>query len=47
MVGVVIPPYDHDALLAAGAAAVFPPGTAVAGAAVDLLDVLKSDESSD
>ena len=39
-VGGVIPPDDHDALLAAGAAAVFPPGTVVATAAVDLLDAL-------
>ncbi len=40
VVGGVIPPDDHDALLAAGASAVFPPGTVVATAAVDLLDVL-------
>ena len=47
VVGGVIPPGDHDALLAAGAAAVFPPGTVVAKAAVDLIDTLKSDGSSD
>ncbi|SUZ80719.1 uncharacterized protein METZ01_LOCUS33573 [marine metagenome] len=40
VVGGVIPPADHDVLLAAGAAAVFPSGTVVTEAAVDLLDWL-------
>jgi methylmalonyl-CoA mutase len=33
----VIPPQDYDALRAAGAAAIFPPGTVLADAALDLL----------
>jgi methylmalonyl-CoA mutase len=36
----VIPQQDLAALLAAGAAAVFPPGTVIAEAAVELLDRL-------
>ena len=40
VVGGVIPQQDHAALLAAGAAAVFPPGTVIAEAAVELLDRL-------
>lgn len=40
VVGGVIPPDDHESLLAAGASAVFPPGTVIAEAAVDLLDAL-------
>ena len=40
VVGGVIPPADHDVLLAAGAAAVFPSGTVGTEAAVDLLDWL-------
>ncbi|WP_028848856.1 methylmalonyl-CoA mutase [Thermocrispum agreste] len=40
VVGGVIPPQDHDALREAGAAAIFPPGTVIADAAVDLLDKL-------
>ncbi|WP_028851149.1 methylmalonyl-CoA mutase [Thermocrispum municipale] len=40
VVGGVIPPQDHDALRAAGAAAIFPPGTVIADAAVDLLEQL-------
>ncbi len=39
-VGGVIPPADHDALRDAGAAAIFPPGTVVAEAAVELLETL-------
>jgi len=35
--GGVIPPQDYDALYKAGAAAIFPPGTVIAEAAVDLL----------
>ncbi|MFI6632926.1 methylmalonyl-CoA mutase [Nonomuraea fuscirosea] len=37
VVGGVIPPGDHDELRAAGAAAIFPPGTVIADAALDLL----------
>jgi methylmalonyl-CoA mutase len=40
VVGGVIPPQDYDALRAAGAAAIFPPGTVLADAAQDLLRVL-------
>ncbi len=39
--GGVIPPQDFDALRAAGAAAIFPPGTVIADAAVELLDELR------
>ncbi|WP_436532001.1 methylmalonyl-CoA mutase [Actinoplanes sp. HUAS TT8] len=35
--GGVIPPQDYDALREAGAAAIFPPGTVLADAAIDLL----------
>ncbi|MDM4719556.1 cobalamin-dependent protein [Micromonospora sp. WMMA1363] len=37
IVGGVIPPQDFPALRAAGAAAIFPPGTVIAEAALDLL----------
>ncbi|WP_020498512.1 methylmalonyl-CoA mutase [Sciscionella marina] len=37
VVGGVIPPGDFDALREAGAAAIFPPGTVIADAAIDLL----------
>ena len=40
VVGGVIPPQDVPELLAAGAAAVFPPGTVIAEAAKQLLDTL-------
>ncbi|MFS2293246.1 MAG: methylmalonyl-CoA mutase [Actinomadura sp.] len=40
VVGGVIPPDDFDALRAAGAAAIFPPGTVLADAALGLLDQL-------
>jgi methylmalonyl-CoA mutase len=40
VVGGVIPPQDFDELRAAGAAAIFPPGTVIADAAQDLLRVL-------
>ncbi|HEX6866115.1 MAG TPA: hypothetical protein VF122_02675, partial [Caulobacteraceae bacterium] len=40
VVGGVIPPQDFDALTKAGAAAIFPPGTVIAEAAIDLLDKL-------
>jgi methylmalonyl-CoA mutase len=42
VVGGVIPPQDFDALRAAGAAAIFPPGTVIAEAADGLLDQLES-----
>ncbi|MFC4120148.1 methylmalonyl-CoA mutase [Nonomuraea zeae] len=42
VVGGVIPPGDHDELRAAGAAAIFPPGTVIADAALGLLDELRS-----
>lgn len=37
IVGGVVPPQDYDALHAAGAEAIFPPGTVVADAAADLI----------
>lgn len=40
VVGGVVPPQDVPALLEAGAAAVFPPGTVIATAAISLLDSL-------
>jgi methylmalonyl-CoA mutase len=40
VVGGVIPPQDFDELRAAGASAIFPPGTVIAEAAQDLLRVL-------
>jgi methylmalonyl-CoA mutase len=40
VVGGVIPPDDVQPLLDAGAAAVYPPGTVLADAALDLLDKL-------
>jgi len=42
VVGGVIPPQDFEALRAAGAAAIFPPGTVIAEAAAELLDQLAS-----
>ncbi|GAA4938577.1 methylmalonyl-CoA mutase [Streptomonospora halophila] len=42
-VGGVIPPADHGALYEAGAAAIFPPGTVIAEAAVGLLETLESE----
>ncbi|WP_219464109.1 methylmalonyl-CoA mutase [Nonomuraea rhizosphaerae] len=41
VVGGVVPPGDFDELRAAGAAAIFPPGTVIADAALDLLADLK------
>ena len=41
VVGGVIPPQDFAALRAAGAAAIFPPGTVIAEAATELLDALE------
>jgi methylmalonyl-CoA mutase len=40
-VGGVVPAADYDALKCAGAGAIFPPGTVIAGAAVELLDALE------
>jgi methylmalonyl-CoA mutase len=40
VVGGVVPPQDYDALKTAGAEAIFPPGTAIAGAADTLLSAL-------
>jgi methylmalonyl-CoA mutase len=40
VVGGVVPPQDYDALRAAGAAAIFPPGTVIADAAMDLMTTL-------
>jgi methylmalonyl-CoA mutase len=40
VVGGVIPPQDFDALRAAGAAAIYPPGTVIAEAAIELLAAL-------
>jgi methylmalonyl-CoA mutase len=37
VVGGVVPPHDYDALYAAGASAIFPPGTVIADAAEKLL----------
>ncbi len=42
VVGGVIPPQDFDALYEAGAAAIFPPGTVIAEAAIELLDKLNT-----
>lgn len=42
VVGGVIPPGDFEELYAAGATAIFPPGTVIADAAVDLLKTLAS-----
>ncbi|GAA2382192.1 methylmalonyl-CoA mutase [Dactylosporangium salmoneum] len=42
VVGGVIPPQDYDELRAAGAAAIFGPGTVIADAALNLLEVLRS-----
>jgi len=43
VVGGVVPPQDYDALHAAGARLIFPPGTTVADAAVAILDALNLD----
>nr|WP_155981623.1 methylmalonyl-CoA mutase [Nocardia sp. BMG111209] len=43
IVGGVIPPGDFDELYAAGAAAIFPPGTVIADSAIDLLQKLAAD----
>ncbi|CAM2767095.1 methylmalonyl-CoA mutase [Skermania piniformis] len=43
VVGGVIPPGDFEALYAAGAAAIFPPGTVIADAAIGLLEKLRAE----
>jgi methylmalonyl-CoA mutase len=43
IVGGVIPPGDFDELYEAGAAAIFPPGTVIADAAIDLLKKLATE----
>jgi methylmalonyl-CoA mutase len=43
VVGGVVPPQDRDALLQAGARAIFPPGTVIAEAAADLLAKLSAE----
>ncbi|MCZ7627650.1 MAG: cobalamin-dependent protein [Microthrixaceae bacterium] len=40
VVGGVVPPQDYDELRAAGAAAIFPPGTVIADSARELLEKL-------
>jgi methylmalonyl-CoA mutase len=40
VIGGVIPPQDYPALFEAGVAAIFPPGTVIAEAAIDLLEKL-------
>jgi len=40
VVGGVVPPRDYDALMQAGAEAIFPPGTVIADAAEKLLKSL-------
>jgi methylmalonyl-CoA mutase len=47
VVGGVIPPDDHPALKAAGACAVFGPGTVIAEAAGSLLDLLEADAAGE
>ncbi|MCK6502639.1 methylmalonyl-CoA mutase [Myxococcota bacterium] len=43
VVGGVVPPQDHEALYAAGACAIFGPGTVIGQAALELLGVLEAD----
>ncbi|MEU3625435.1 methylmalonyl-CoA mutase [Amycolatopsis coloradensis] len=45
VVGGVIPPQDYEELRAAGAAAIFGPGTVIADAAIDLIGQLTAQES--
>lgn len=47
IVGGVIPPGDFEELYAAGAAAIFPPGTVIADAAIDLLRKLGAELGHD
>jgi len=46
VVGGVVPPKDHEAVKAAGAAAIFGPGTVITEAAAELLDVLEAAQDS-
>ncbi len=46
VVGGVIPPQDYDELRAAGAAAIFPPGTVIAESALELLEKLTAQLAS-
>ena len=43
VVGGVVPPQDYEALYAAGAKAIFPPGTVIAEAAIDLVEKLRAE----
>ena len=45
MVGGVIPAQDFDALYAAGAVAIFPPGSVIADCAATMLDAIDGDET--
>jgi methylmalonyl-CoA mutase len=47
VVGGVVPPGDYEALYAAGARAIFPPGTVIAEAAADLLGKLSAELGHD
>ena len=40
VVGGVVPPQDYEALYAAGAEAIYPPGTIISQAAISLLNSL-------
>jgi methylmalonyl-CoA mutase len=42
VIGGVVPPQDWDAVKAAGAEAIFPPGTVIADAAEDLIGKLNN-----
>ena len=44
IVGGVIPPQDFDALRAAGASAIFPPGTVIADSAIRMLELLLGED---
>ena len=46
IVGGVIPPQDFEALYAAGATAIFPPGTVIADSAIKMLEVLDGDDKA-
>ncbi len=47
VVGGVVPPQDYDALYAAGAVAIFGPGTVITKAAAELLDTLAAQAGED
>ena len=42
IIGGVVPPQDYDALYAAGAEAIFPPGTVISDAAEELIQKLNA-----